>query len=135
MSVLRSTCLLSLGSLALVLATPTLADETFLCEDGKLVTVTSANRETMQEHPCVKKWFTKEAETRAAKAAAAEEKPTGQGYAGGVARGTATAALNAARSQGSSQGRTVRVYIHRTRSEGEPARREASRPRFRLRRR
>jgi hypothetical protein len=49
------------------------ADETFVCSDGSMVTVTSDNRAAMQDHPCVKAWFANDAAMR--KAAEEDEAP------------------------------------------------------------
>lgn len=55
--------------LALGLAAAARADETFFCADGSMVTLSSDNREALQNHPCVKAWFADEEARRLAAAA------------------------------------------------------------------
>jgi hypothetical protein len=136
MQVLRSGCLvLGFATLGLALiAAPLRADETFICEDGSMVTLTSANREAMTANPCVKHWFAKEAAAREAKAGAVEAEGSGRSYAGGVARRAALGAAAAAQ-PASTAARTVRVHVHAGGDKDAAAPKASSAPRFRLRRR
>lgn len=54
---LVATCAVSVVLLALPAANISVADEIFVCEDGRTLTVTNANRERLSQDPCVKAWF------------------------------------------------------------------------------
>jgi hypothetical protein len=135
----RRSLLLALGLAALApsLSSTAQADETFFCNDGTSVTVTSANREAMQEHPCVKQWFSNDAEARAAKAAAAEEEGSGRrGFAGAVANKMALAPAAAAASQGkSSPSRNIRFRIDTGNDKTADSSQKRTAPKIRFRRR
>lgn len=46
-----------LASLTWVLSSPVSATETFVCDDGRTLQVTNANREKLALDPCIQKWF------------------------------------------------------------------------------
>jgi hypothetical protein len=121
------------------LGAPAQADETFFCEDGTTVTVTSANREAMREHPCVKRWFAADEAARAAKQAEKEEDRPRQAYAGGVIRNsmlvTPAAAANPT-AQGSDSGsrtRTYRVRLNTTSDKSDKTAKEPQKKRLPVR--
>jgi hypothetical protein len=120
--------------MVLALAAPALADQTFFCDDGTSVTLTSDNREAMQEHPCVKKWFTNHGEARAAKAAAAAEERLGRrAFAGASANKIALAPGRSER--GSSTWHNVRIRINAGDDKASAGSQRTAAPRFRFRRR
>lgn len=45
---------------------PGSADETYICDDGRSITIDSSNRDAAKDHPCVKSWFIADAARRTA---------------------------------------------------------------------
>jgi hypothetical protein len=115
-------------------AIPGRADETFLCADGSSVTIDSANRAAMQDHPCVKAWFANELARRQAQAGE-QEGARGSGQApAAVRRYTGRGGGAAARELQSRPGylawsRMRNVRPHTSKYEGSAQ----TRPGFRLR--
>lgn len=53
---MRRMAMASVVGLALVPVSAS-ADDQYLCEDGRFLTVTNANRAQMMQDPCIKSWF------------------------------------------------------------------------------
>ncbi len=58
--------------LSLPAAKPSVADEIFLCEDGRTLQINASNREKLSKDPCVQAWF--QGNQTLAQKKAAEEK-------------------------------------------------------------
>jgi hypothetical protein len=112
------------------IAVPVHADWTFICEDGRSVTLDRKNWTALQEHPCVKAWHAQNAAQDAGLTAAQPENDNAPRYAGGVARGEG-AVQPVSLQERSQRSGTVHVPAN---SRGDDSQ-ERPRTRIRLRRR
>lgn len=61
----QTACWPAAGLAALIMLTSHVhAGETFVCDDGRMLEVTSANRAKLKDDPCVAGWFQKDRERR-----------------------------------------------------------------------